>query len=100
MNKGDVFELGLGSDIDSLFAKRECEVIGSTQHKRGLFAVFDKQPSKASIKIGKKNANVTLAHGACINMHVVGESKPRQIPWACIEKIVLSKPPAEWNKNG
>jgi hypothetical protein len=100
MNKGDVFELGLGSDIDAIFAKRECEVIGSTQHKRGLFAVFDKQPSKAAIKIGKKNANVTLAHGACINMHVVGEPKPRQIPWACIDKIVLSKPPAEWNKNG
>ncbi len=100
MNKGDVFELGLGSDIDAIFAKRECEVIGSTQHKRGLFAVFDKQPSKAAIKIGKKNANVTLAHGACINMHVVGEPKPRQIPWACIDKIVISKPPAEWNKNG
>ena len=100
MNKGDVFELGLGSDIESIFAQRECEVTGSTDHKRGLFAIFDKQPSKASIKIGKKNATVTLAQGASINMHVVGEAKPRRIPWACIDKIVLSKPPAEWNKNG
>ena len=100
MNKGDVFELGLGSDIEGIFAQRECEVTGSTDHKRGLFAIFDKQPSKVSIKIGKKNANITLAQGASINMHVVGEAKPRRIPWACIDKIVLSKPPAEWNKSG
>ena len=99
MNKGDVFELGLGPDIEGLFAQRECEVTRSTDHKRGLLAIFDKQPSKASIKIGKKNANVTLAQGASINMHVVGEAKPRRIPWACIDKIVLSKPPAEWNKS-
>ena len=100
MNKGDVFELGLGSDIDTIFAQRECEVTGTASHKRGLLAIFDKQPSKALIKIGKKNADVTLAQGACINMHVVGEPKPRQIPWARIDKIVLSKPPAEWNKSG
>jgi hypothetical protein len=100
MNKGDVFELGLGSDIDTIFAQRECEVTGSANHKRGLLAIFDKQPSKALIKIGKKNADVTLAQGACINMHVVGEPKPRQIPWARIDKIVLSKPPAEWNRSG
>jgi len=31
---------------------------------------------------------------------VVGEPKPRKIPWARIDKIVLSKPPAEWNRSG
>ncbi len=100
MNKGDVLSLGLGEQIAEIFEQRDCEVTGNTIHKRGLFSVFDKQPSSASIKIGSKNAELTIGHGANLHMHVVGESKPRDIPWACIDKIVLSKPAAKWNRNG
>ena len=100
MNKGDVLSLGLGEQLAEIFDRRDCEVTGNTMHKRGLFSVFDKQPSNASIKIGSKNAELTIGQGANLHMHVVGESKPRDIPWACIDKIVLSKPAAEWNRNG
>ena len=50
------------------------------------------------IKIGTKNAELRIGFGASLHMHVVGESKPRDIPWACIDKIVLSKPAEEWNR--
>ena len=98
MNKGDVLSLGLGDRLEELFRQRNTAVTGNTTHKRGLLSVFDKQPSFASIKIGTKNAELRIGHGAYLHMHVVGESEPRDIPWACIDKIVLSKPAEEWNR--
>jgi len=99
MNKGDVLELGLGEELENIFSLRGAEVNAQTMHKRGLFSVFDKTPSSMKIKIGEKNAEVILACGAMMKMHVVGESAPREIPWACIDKIILSKPAEEWNRN-
>jgi hypothetical protein len=29
-------------------------------------------------------------------MHVVGEKRSREVDWANIERIFVSKPPAEW----
>ena len=98
MNKGDVITLGLGQQLEDIFQKREVAVTGNTIHKRGILSVFDKQPSSAVIKIGTKNAELRIGFGASLHMHVVGESKPRDIPWACIDKIVLSKPAEEWNR--
>ena len=98
MNKGDVITLGLGQQLEDIFQKREAAVTGNTNHKRGILSVFDKQPSSAVIKIGTKNAELRIGFGACLRMHVVGESEPRNIPWACIDKIVLSKPAEEWNR--
>ncbi|MEC7178949.1 MAG: hypothetical protein VXW28_06615, partial [Candidatus Thermoplasmatota archaeon] len=73
-------------------------VTGNTSHKRGFLSIFDKQPSSTSIKIGSKNAELRVGYGASLHMHVVGESAPRDIPWAYIDKIVLSKPAEEWNR--
>ncbi|GIR00204.1 MAG: hypothetical protein CM15mP8_4010 [Methanobacteriota archaeon] len=98
MNKGDVLTLGLGQQLEEIFQQRNTAVTGNTTHKRGFLSVFDKQPSSASIKIGTKNAELRIGFGACLHMHVVGESKPRDIPWACVDKIVLSKPAEEWNR--
>ena len=98
MNKGDVITLGLGQQLEEIFQMREAGVTGNTTHKRGILSVFDKQPSSASIKVGTKNAELRIGFGACLRMHVVGESEPRNIPWACIDKIVLSKPAEEWNR--
>ena len=98
MNKGDVLSLGLGDQLEEIFQQRNTAVTGNTTHKRGFLSVFDKQPSSASIKIGTKNAELRVGFGANIHMHVVGESKPRDIPWACVDKIVLSKPAEEWNR--
>ena len=99
MNKGDVLSLGLGPQLEDIFETRNCQVTGQTTHKRGWFSIFDKQPSSATIKIGSKNAELRIGQNASLEMHVVGESSPRNIPWACIDKIVLSKPAAEWNRN-
>lgn len=98
MNKGDVLSLGLGNQLEEIFLQRHTAVTGKTSHKRGFLSVFDKQPSSASIKIGTKNAELTVGFGANLHMHVVGESEPRYIPWACVDKIVLSKPAEEWNR--
>ena len=98
MNKGDVLSLGLGNQLEEIFRQRKTAVTGNTIHKRGLLSVFDKQPSSASIKIGSKNAELRVGFGANLHMHVVGESAPRDIPWACVDKIVLSKPAEEWNR--
>jgi len=99
MNKGDVLSLGLGPQLEDIFETRNCQVTGQTTHKRGWFSIFDKHPSLAAIKIGSKNAELRIGQNASLQMHVVGESSPRYIPWACIDKIVLSKPAAEWNRN-
>tara|TARA_Y100000591_G_scaffold213383_1_gene185166 strand:- start:13712 stop:14623 length:912 start_codon:yes stop_codon:yes gene_type:complete len=99
LNKGDVLSLGLGPQLEDIFETRNCQVTGQTTHKRGWFSIFDKQPSSAAIKIGSKNAELRIGQNASLEMHVVGESSPRNIPWACIDKIVLSKPAAEWNRN-
>tara|TARA_B100000900_G_scaffold236293_1_gene200593 strand:+ start:838 stop:1743 length:906 start_codon:yes stop_codon:yes gene_type:complete len=98
MNKGDVLSLGLGNQLEEIFRQRKTAVTGNTIHKRGLLSVFDKQPSSASIKIGSKNAELRVGFGANLHMHVVGESEPKDIPWACIDRIVLSKPAEEWNR--
>ena len=99
MNKGDVLSLGLGPQLEDIFETRNCQVTGQTTHERGWFSIFDKQPSSAAIKIGSKNAELRIGQNASLEMHVVGESSPRNIPWACIDKIVLSKPAAVWNRN-
>ncbi len=99
MNKGDVLSLGLGPQLEDIFETRNCQVTGQTTHKRGWFSIFDKHPSSAAIKVGSKNAELRIGQNASLEMHVVGESSPRNIPWACIDKIVLSKPAAEWNRN-
>ncbi len=98
LNKGDVLNLGLGDELEDLFLNRDCKISGNTVHMRGWLSIFDKQPSSAILKIGKKNAELRIANGAMLSMHVVGESNPREIPWACIDKIELSKPAAEWNR--
>ncbi len=98
LNKGDVFSLGLGEQLEKIFQRRSSIVTGNTSHKRGFLSLFDKQPSSVSIKIGSKNAEIRVGYGASLHMHVVGESTPRDIHWASIDKIVLSKPAAEWNR--
>ncbi|MEC7228587.1 MAG: nuclease-related domain-containing protein [Candidatus Thermoplasmatota archaeon] len=98
LNKGDVFNLGLGDELEDLFQNRDCKISGNAVHRRGWLSIFDKQPSLATLKIGKKNAELRIANGAMLSMHVVGESNPRGIPWASIDRIELSKPAAEWNR--
>ena len=71
---------------------------GKTVHKRSVLSIFDKQPSQAFIKIGSKNAELRVGINASLRMHVVGQPKPKEIPWAYIEKIVISKPAEEWNR--
>ena len=98
MNKGDVLELGLGDEIDSIFSNRNAGVTGQIEHKRNLLSVFNKEPSNAQIKIGKINAELRLGRDAALSMHVVGEARAREILWANVDRIVLSKPPTDWNK--
>ena len=98
LNKGDVISLGLGDQLETIFEQRKDSVSGNTTHQRGWFSIFDKQPSLAKLKIGSKNVELRVAHGACLRMHVVGEPVARDIPWACIDRIDLSKPAAEWNR--
>ena len=98
LNKGDVLSLGLGDQLEAMFEQRDCPVIGGAVHNRGWFSLFDKQPSVAKIKIGSKNIELRIAHGANLTMHVVGEAEPREIPWASIDRIDLSKPAAKWNR--
>ncbi len=98
MNKGDVLSLGLGDQVEELFSLRAGKISGNTIHKRGLFSLFDKQPSSAKLKIGNKNIDLKIGNAAVLTMHVVGEANPREIPWASIDRIELSKPAAEWNR--
>ena len=98
MNKGDVLSLGLGDQVEELFSLRAGKISGNTIHKRGLFSLFDKQPSSAKLKVGNKNIDLKIGNAAVLTMHVVGEANPREIPWACIDRIELSKPAAEWNR--
>lgn len=98
MNKGDVLSLGLGDQVEELFSLRAGKISGNTIHKRGLFSLFDKQPSSAKLKVGNKNIDLKIGNAAVLTMHVVGEANPREIPWASIDRIELSKPAAEWNR--
>lgn len=98
MNKGDVLSLGLGDQVEELFSLRAGKISGNTIHKRGLFSLFDKQPSSAKLKFGNKNIDLKIGNAAVLTMHVVGEANPREIPWASIDRIELSKPAAEWNR--
>lgn len=99
MKKGDVLQLGLGEEINNIFASRKDVVSAETQQKRGFLSIFDKNPANLSIKIGNKNAAIKLGPHAKLKMHVVGDESPSEINWSNIVKISLSKPPEEWNKN-
>ena len=97
MLKGDVYDLGLGKQIESVFGDRKDIVKGSTNHNRSLFSLMDNQPSSAQISIGSKNIDCKLPFGMSMVMHVVGEKERREISWSQVSYINLSKPPAKWN---
>ena len=97
MLKGDVYSLGLGSQIEDLFGSRTDVVLSEVAHNRSLFSIFDNQPSSATISIGTKNVDCKLPFGISLVMHVVGEKERREVLWSQIDRINLSKPPAKWN---
>ena len=99
MKKGDVLQLGLGEEINSIFTSRKDVVSAETQQKKGFLSIFDKNPANLSIKIDSKNAAIKLGPHAKLKMHVVGDDSPSEINWSNIVKISLSKPPEDWNKN-
>lgn len=99
MLKGDVFGLGLGDQLRSWFSERKSPVGATAEHNRSLFSLFSNNPSEVTLKTGGKNIVAKIPYGMALEMHVVGEKKPRKIAWANITHISVSKPPADWAKN-
>lgn len=99
MLKGDVFSLGLGDQLRSWFSERKSPVGATAEHNRSLFSLFSNNPSEVTLKTGGKNIVAKIPYGMALEMHVVGEKKPRKIAWANITHISVSKPPADWAKN-
>ena len=96
--KGDLIELGLGSDIDDWFKLREEDLNVQTIHRRDIFSIFNKRPSRVKLSHGSKNIEATLAKDLRLKMHVVGEKERRLVDWANVNKVFASKPPAEWGE--
>ena len=96
--KGDLVQLGLGSEIDEWSKQRENELNVQTNHRRGIFSIFNKTPSQVKLSHGTKNIEATMAKDLHLEMHVVGEKNRRLVNWANINKVFVSEPPAEWGK--
>lgn len=96
--KGDLINLGLGSEIDDWFKLRGGDLNVQTTHHRSIFSIFNKTPSRVKLSHGSKNIEATLARDLHLKMHVVGEKESRLVDWANVNKVFVSKPPAEWGK--
>jgi len=96
--KGDLIQLGLGSEIDDWFKSRDGDLNVQTNHKRSIFSIFNKTPSQVKLSHGTKNIEATLARDLHLEMHVVGEQTRRLVDWATINKVFASRPPAKWGK--
>lgn len=96
--KGDLIQLGLGSDIDDWFKLRKEDLNVQTTHRRGVFSIFNKRPSQVKLSHGTKNIEATLAKDLCLKMHVVGEKERRLVDWATVNKVFAARPPAEWGE--
>ena len=94
--KGDVFGLGLGKEVDEWFAARDTDVEASLTQRRSLFSLFSNNPTEVRLSRGSKHIEAKVPYGLSLNMHVVGEKQAREVDWANIEKIFVSKPPAKW----
>jgi hypothetical protein len=94
--KGDVFGLGLGKDVDEWFAARTSDVNARLKQRRSLLSLFSNNPTEVHLSRGSKNIEAKVPFGLTLNMHVVGEKRSREVDWANIERIFVSKPPAEW----
>jgi len=96
--KGDLIQLGLGSEIADWFQTRDGDLNVQTNHKRSIFSIFNKTPSQIKLAHGTKNVEATLARNLQLEMHVVGDKKRRLVKWANINKVFASKPPAKWGE--
>lgn len=94
--KGDVFGLGLGKDVDEWFAARTSDVNANLTQRRSLFSLFSNNPTEVHLSRGSKNIEAKVPFGLTLNMHVVGEKRSREVDWANIERIFVSKPPKQW----
>lgn len=94
--KGDVFGLGLGKDVDEWFAKRDTDVEAKLVQKRSWLSLFSNNPTEVHLSRGSKNIEAKVPYGLSLNMHVVGEKRAREVDWATIDRIFVSKPPAIW----
>ena len=96
--KGDLIQLGLGSEIDDWSKLREEDLNVQTTHRRSIFSIFNKRPSQVKLSHGTKNIKATLANDLDLKMHVVGEKESRLVNWANVNKVFASRPPAEWGE--
>jgi hypothetical protein len=94
--KGDVFGFGLGKDVDDWFAERDTDVEAKLTQRRGFFSLFSNNPTEIRLSRGSKHIEAKIPYGLSLNMHVVGEKHAREVDWAMVERVFVSKPPAEW----
>jgi hypothetical protein len=96
--KGDLIQLGLGSEIDDWFKLREGGLDVQTNHQRSIFSIFNKNPSRVKLWLWPKNIEATLVNNLHLRMHVVGEKESRLVNWANVNKVFVSRPSAEWGE--
>ena len=95
MCKGDLLDLGLGDEVHQWQAPRNDGLVGTVEHKQGVFSLFASNPSSIELRHGQQRLQARLPFGASLRMHVVGRDAPEDILWSTIAAVNLSKPPAK-----
>jgi hypothetical protein len=95
MAKGDVLDLGLGRGVEDWLRGRVDALTGEVVHQRGVLSFFSNEPSSIHLQHGSHRLTAQLPFGLTLKMHVVGEDQPREIPWANVERLSVSKPAAD-----
>ena len=90
--KGDVLDLGLGSEIYSWQSSRSAELDAACQHQTGLLSLLSRKPSRVELTFTHHHLKASLPYGASLRMHIVGKDVAEQILWSTISHIRLSKP--------
>ena len=95
MCKGDLLDLGLGDEVHQWQAPRVEGLVGTVEHKQGVFSLLASKPSSIELQHGQQRLQARLPYGASLRMHVVGREAPEDILWSTVSRVNLSKPPAK-----
>jgi len=94
---GDVRAFGLG--LDDWYENMSGDGLIEIEHSVGWFSLIRGVTSKLVAADNNRKSSVSFSGRPTLTMHVVGEENPRDIEWANIFKIELSRIPAKWGMN-
>lgn len=91
---GDVRTFGLG--LDDWHDNMSGDGLINIEHSTSWFSLIRGVTSKLVASDNNRNSSLSFSGRPALTMHVVGEKNPRDIEWANIFKIELSRLPTKW----